>query len=229
MICRDFEQLCQELLDARGAAVPSLDARLEVHATDCPVCQSIYLRYQILRQAIRVLPAAPSPPAGFVERCLSAYKNEPVSLPLPFRLRPLASWAAAAAVLVVSLLAVRTALGPKTQARPDPASHGTETLTSARPLTESLADATSATWDLARQTSGPAARIGRQVLASAALPQADWPVPHAGEATGVLQSVGSQVEAGVRPLPSTARQAFGFLLPSAPSQRPASKGASNGA
>ena len=87
-----------------------------------------------------------------------------------------------------------------------------------RPITESLAEATSATLSLARETSAPAARVGKQVLASATLPKADWPVemPTRAEPAEVLQSVGSRVEEGVRPLSGAARSAFSFLLPSAP-------------
>ena len=83
-------------------------------------------------------------------------------------------------------------------------------------LTEALADATSATWDLAREASAPAARVGRQVLDDAAaipgtpsalaMPVAVAPAPE------VWQTVGDRLSAGVRPLSGTARRAFSFLL-----------------
>ena len=126
-----------------------------------------------------------------------------------------------------------------------------------RVLSEALADATAATWDLARTTSEPAARLGRQVLesatqvesparagASAADPAgSSYPgldslaavlpvVPQAPPGSALLQQVGDGLSASVRPLSSTARQAFGFLrIPSlektdnSPIHQPASKGA----
>jgi hypothetical protein len=99
-----------------------------------------------------------------------------------------------------------------------------------RPLLESVADATSATLALARETSAPAARIGREVLSSANLSSTDWTVSlPSNEAGNVLQSVGSQVEAGVRPLSGTARSAFGFLLPAVAPDAAVAKQPSKGA
>ena len=126
-----------------------------------------------------------------------------------------------------------------------------------RVLSEALADATAATWDLARTTSEPAARLGRQMLESAT--QGETParagasgadpagssysgldslasvlpvVPQPPPGSALLQQVGDGLSASVRPLSSTARQAFGFLrIPAlektdnSPIRLPASKGA----
>jgi hypothetical protein len=118
-------------------------------------------------------------------------------------------------------------------------------------LSVALADATLATLDLARSTSAPAARLGLEALEAAAQ-QSDQAEPEsAGDAgSGLapfplvlrdlsqsspdlawLQEVGDDLAARVRPLSSSARQAFGFLR--APELRktetssnsPASKGA----
>ena len=122
------------------------------------------------------------------------------------------------------------------------------------PLNEALAGATAATWDLARSASEPAARISRQVIDIATSPEVS-PVPTAsnadaktsavtvslpslgslapdsGAAAAMLQQVGDRLATGVRPLSSTARHAFGFLLgpapvkPEAPAHLPSEKGA----
>jgi hypothetical protein len=93
------------------------------------------------------------------------------------------------------------------------------------PLTDALADATSATWDLAREASAPAARLGRDVLGAAALPGSptapETPDPSASAAV-VLRQVGDRVNEGVRPLSGSARHAFSFLLGPALDEPPAS-------
>jgi hypothetical protein len=107
-------------------------------------------------------------------------------------------------------------------------------------LSASLAGATAATWDLAVTASEPAARLGRGVLGAATQTQIEhsnrFPTgpPSAGPAESIaaglpsipslfqglpdpapgsalLQEVGDSLSATVRPLSSTARQAFGFL------------------
>jgi hypothetical protein len=136
--------------------------------------------------------------------------------------------------------------------RTDPPS-ATRRNTDADVLREALADATDATWDLARSTSEPATRLGREVL-EAATPghDADGPGSSGSESVSfhltslssvlrggapssasaaLLQDLGDGLAASVRPLSSSARQAFGFLrTPNIekrehPGNLPASKGA----
>ncbi len=111
-------------------------------------------------------------------------------------------------------------------------------------LNRALADATSATWELARSASEPAARIGRDVLdattraedvVSEPEPEAPTSVadrlvtatgaltlpvpslaPFAPDPSAALQQVGDHLASGVRPLSDTARHAFGFLIGPAP-------------
>ncbi len=99
-------------------------------------------------------------------------------------------------------------------------------------LSASLAGATAATWDLAVTASEPAARLGRGMLGAAhqariegtgysptGPPAAGFPsipsifqgLPDSPPASALLQGVGDTLSATVRPLSSTARQAFGFL------------------
>jgi hypothetical protein len=229
MRCDEFDQLCQMQLDARSTADPERDCELDRHAADCPVCRPLYLRYFVLRQVVSAA-TPPVPALGFVERCLAAYDNEPAVVPFPARFRALAPWAAvAAAAFFAAALFLRG--GPRQpitgRLAPAPAIVQKTSVEALRPLSESLADATSATLALARETSAPAARIGRHVLSATNLPATDWTVALPASDTGdMIQSVGSQVEAGVRPFSGTARSAFGFLLPavtpaSAPAKRPA--------
>jgi hypothetical protein len=105
-----------------------------------------------------------------------------------------------------------------------------------RVLSAALADATAATWDLARTTSEPASRLGRRMLESAA--QLERPVragtsdtdltlslysgldslaallagvPEPSQGSALIQQMGNGLSASFRPLSSSARQAFGFL------------------
>src|SRR5262249_15796690 len=83
-------------------------------------------------------------------------------------------------------------------------------------LTSALAEATSATWDLARSASGPAARVGLQVLDAPPVAQATPPsIPaddRPGPASQVLEGVGDRVNDEVGPLSVAARHAFGFII-----------------
>jgi hypothetical protein len=96
-------------------------------------------------------------------------------------------------------------------------------------LHDAVAGATEATWDLARSASEPAARISRHVLDAAAGPEQEPSPPASGAdpaslpslsslardsatAVAVLQQFGDNLATGVRPLSTTARHAFGFLL-----------------
>ena len=113
-------------------------------------------------------------------------------------------------------------------------------------LNEALASATAATWDLARSASEPAARLSRQFLdaateaeteqspsasASVSVPSLNAFAPDSAAAVTTIQQVGDRLASGVRPLSSTARHAFGFLLGPAPpkpdprANPPAAKGA----
>jgi hypothetical protein len=106
------------------------------------------------------------------------------------------------------------------------------------PLDRALSEATSATWDLARSAAEPAARIGREMLDASApagdptvdttessagpdeglaglsisVPNLDPLGSDADPASAIIEQVGGPLSAGFKPLSSTARHAFGFLL-----------------
>jgi hypothetical protein len=224
MKCRDFERLVHEQLDARAAGSPETARALADHAAACPACSATALRYELLRQAIAAWTQHPPvPPADFVARFPTDWAGPDRAAPAPARSvfalsLPAFSGLAAAAVLLLGVgLAIRSG-GPRKPAPPTrPAAP------SARPidteaLASALAEATSATWDLARSASGPAARVGLQVLDAPALAQSTpplaMPVAIAPEppATEVLEGVGQRVNDEVGPLSVTARHAFGFLI-----------------
>jgi predicted anti-sigma-YlaC factor YlaD len=210
MICRDYERLWNERLDARAAGAAA-ERALEEHAANCAACRAIALRYQALRQAIQALPPSPAPSAKVLARVLEGWEEPQArrTIARVHRSGWLVGRAVAAALIVVSVLTMRIMLREPTRPEtPGPPARP------ARPLADALADATSATWALAEAASAPAARLGRDVIA-AAVPEAPsvspWTDP-VGPATNVLEQVGGQVNAGIRPLSGSAQHAFGFLL-----------------
>lgn len=227
MNCRDFERLCNERLDARDVPRPGLGGDLETHAAACPRCRALASQYQTLASAIRALSQArPSPvPAGFANRVLAAVD---VDTAARFRLRALCqrtraiSLASAAALVLAVTLGLR-AWGPglgREQVAGNPSSvivaSNDADPTDPRDLASALADATSATLSLAREASAPAARVGSEVIGNAGFPDspprfAGLPVPVVKSAE-VWRGVGDRVNAGVVPLSSSARSAFGFLI-----------------
>ncbi len=215
MNCRDFDRTWNDRLDARREPPEAERLALEAHAATCPACQALAVRYRTLRQAIVALGPPPAVPAGFADRCLERLdiaEAGPTS-----RAPALRAWsiaiAMAASLLVAVLLANRSDRGGR--AEPGPAPPPSVASVAPLPLTDALAEATSAGWDLARHASAPAARIGRQVFDSASvrLPSTTFASPvRVRPVSGVLQSVEERVNAGVRPLSGSARRAFGFLL-----------------
>lgn len=225
-MCGTFEFQCQEWLDARGTAARELEDGLQSHAERCLSCRPIYLKYKVLYRAIAAGVPAPAPPIGLVDRVLELHQFAPQTTLRPERIFvSTMRWAVAAAVLLGTGLGVRALLlarNPR-NLRVDAPVAVARDVESSRALSAALADATSATLDLARVTSEPAARIGRDVISTVSLPQSNelgLPVSVA-PAADVLQSVGDGVNRGVRPLSGTARRAFGFLISPALGDKPA--------
>lgn len=219
MKCRDFDRTWNDRLDARAEPSEAEGLAMEAHAAACPACRALALRYRTLRQALVAWGPPPAVPAGFVDRFLehgSFTEARSASRVLTMR-----AWSIPIGVAASSLLAVLVAnlsdLGGG--ARPGaPPTQGVATV-APRPLTDALAEATSASWDLARHASAPAARIGRHVFDSATvrLPPATFSTPvRVRPVSGVLERVEDRVNAGVRPLSGSARRAFGFLLGTPP-------------
>ena len=272
MMCRDFERMWNELIDARSplfrppepvrAGRPTPGTRetdesaagreraLLDHAASCSACGQVAQRYQVL--ARRSAPGGRRPmhqPGWRIEswpRCprrlcldrapsigtVRARRFWRIGLPMA------AAAAAIAAAITVGLLS-RQVIDPARRMQPGPlaatipAPNREPDAAAGQMLNTALADATDATWDLARSASEPAARISRQVfdaaispegtpaqtrIGSGAVPESatvlslDAFASDSAAAVATLQQVGDHLASGVRPLSSTARQAFGFLL-----------------
>jgi hypothetical protein len=286
MNCYECDQIWNQLLDAeplpraRVAAglepSPQLLAELEqaacTHAQGCTRCRQARARYETLRRALRAWVSTPRPATTvsptLIERILAEQAAGSIRRASRWRAAlPLGAAAAAVACLIVLVLAPLPrrpqgalpggdragAAGPASASAARPSNRAADS----RILSSALADATAATWDLARTTSEPAARLGRQVFERATQPEnpsraaasaADPAGPsysgldsftavlpvvsQSPPGSALLQQMGDGLSAGVRPLSSNARQAFGFLrIPSlektgnSPLHQPASKGA----
>ncbi len=223
MNCRDFDRTWNDRLDTRGEPLEAEGVALEAHAAACPACQALAVRYRTLRQALLAWGPPPAVSAGFADRFLErrdVAEARPASRAPSTRAWSI-SIAVAASLLLAAVLANR--IDPGGGAKPGAARAPSVASPAPRPLTDALAEATSASWDLARHASAPAARIGRHVFNSATvrLPSATFSKPVlVRPVSGVLQSVEERVSAGVRPLSGTARRAFGFLLGTSPSGAP---------
>jgi hypothetical protein len=282
MNCQGFENTWNRLLDAETASRLLEESETDIassdraeweraahsHAQICPRCRQAGVRNETLREAIRSWNRRQlgGPAPDLADRIVAG------ACPMAQRPRHLARalipvaacTLAAAAVLVLAIFPVHWSFERRPDGRaghrsaqPSGEGGGPEPTrqADARLLSHALADATEATWDLARTTSEPAARLGRQVLEAAtqgtdpavlvllsastdrkpgsslaALPSVLQDFPESASASW-LQEVGNGLAAGVRPLSTTARQAFGFLrTPSmekvgVPNTSPSSKGA----
>lgn len=209
MNCRDYERTWDGWLDAREALAPAPAADMEAHEASCASCRALGRRQRTLLRAIAALGPPPSPPAGFATRFApGGVVSVPFPGPIarPWRPRRLAAAAAAVLIGLIGLRAAQRPSAPEIEPLP---------VAAPRPLADSLADATSATLDLAREASGPAARVGRGAWVAGLASEVEG-TPEAATsnrpAPGVLKGVGDRVGEGVRPLSGSARHAFGFLL-----------------
>jgi hypothetical protein len=269
MNCHDFQRKWDELLDSETPTRPPLtdwEDALREHAAGCDACRQLAARYHVLRHALRAWAHAPRPSADLSDRILAAASaprgsawaagGTPARARRPWRL--LASAAAAAIAAALVLPALHGLIESQRPGRPLTAPNAELHSVASREtghhdyadLERALAEATSATWDLARSASEPAARISRDMLDATIQTQDALPdqglspveagpavavarlIPQAPDAettSAVLQQVGDHLAAGVRPLSSTARHAFGFLLgpdrPGSRAKRSTAKGA----
>jgi hypothetical protein len=271
MNCHDFRRKWDELLDAETPAGPTLgdwEDALREHAAGCNACRQLAARYHVLLHALRAWVRAPRPSADLSDRILAAASTgsgsawavggAPSRQRMPWRLLASAVAAAVAVALVLPVINRRIQIQRPDRPR---AWQNAEVHSVASPetgrndhadLQRALAEATSATWDLARSASEPAARISRDMLDATLQPEEVRsgpqlgpaevglaapisivipPAPGAATASAVLQRVGDHLAAGVRPLSSTARHAFGFLLGEGPdrSRSRASRSTAKGA
>jgi len=190
MICREVPDACQALLDDPSAPTSTLSA----HASACGACRPTIEGFLALARAVSTLSFDLRPSPGFADRTLSAWASRRRSTLTYARVVGLAM----AASLLVAVLW-------RGSPRPAPAR-------GPRPLSESLAEAGSATLDLARSASGTAARVGLKVWEEAAVVEVPRAPAVEGDAGSLLRAVGDRLDDNVRPIGGTARAAFGFLL-----------------
>ena len=229
MTCGEVEDLWNERLDDRSGGPSELERRLEAHAARCGPCRATSARYQALRQALATLGPPPSPSAEETGRLLAVLAAAPVSPALrPARIRPWLRLAGIPTATAAALAGLAWLGGIGTEApprAPGPIERPITPVAAARPLDSALAEATWASIELARQATGPAARIGREVLidlegrGDLASPARPLDLRPESAPSSLLGSVGDRVNAGVRPLSGSARHAFSFLLGPAPARR----------
>ena len=223
MNCREFERLWNERLDVARTFAPEVEEEMERHEENCPRCRQASARFEALERTIRSWRERerPEPSVAFselVEWRLDREKTRESSA--TFRRRFAAQTVAAAAIVLTFALAVPS--------RNPPAPAGSIAKTADRPRAserslafEAVSEATEATWRWAGITSGPAARMGMRAWDSAR-PKLEIEVPSpaefvvlpAGSATRANASrLADRLHAHVQPVSSSARRAFGFLLP----------------
>jgi len=202
MTCHEFLTLWNDRLDDPA----SLDlAAIDAHSAECADCAGLAAGFRVLGHRL----AAPAVPEGLSDRIIDAWRADVAArkrrraLGVRAVLGGVGVLAAAAAFLLyVTSGAELVPVAPRLVPAP-------------RPWTSALADATSATLDLARETSAPAARLGQLAFDSARPGDLDlrssMPIGSSPPASDLLQSVSDRVSSGVRPISGSARRAFSFL------------------
>ena len=204
--CRDFNQLWNEKLDRRTDVPPGLARSLDDHAAGCEACRCLGSIYAEFASIPASWPAVPPPPDSAIRRWQAAATDARV-VPPPFDVRRLPRMVAesglALAVAASVLVAAReslTILFPIEPAPPDRDAPPSSSLL----LEEAFSEASTMTWDLARNVFNPAAQNGSKVLGRGE-PGADATIaPRLGDSAGAELASGS------------ARHAFRFLIGHAP-------------
>jgi hypothetical protein len=237
---------------AVDAARIAREQSLREHADACPACQVRHRQFETLRQALEVWTSRPSvlprPTPGLADRIIEVAARSEVVVPVSGRswfVRPrFAAFALASAAAAALLVAV----GPRL--RPDPPRPSSAPVPAAGlPVGRGLLggaveDATAASWQLARLASEPAARLGKEMIDASFQPGAGSfqvaGLPSSSDlpsldpdsfSPDLINQMSDLLAAGVRPLSTSARQAFGFLRaptsekPDRPVVRPTAKGA----
>jgi hypothetical protein len=254
---------------ALESVVSDLDVALADHAGRCPACRVLAARHQVFRRAVHAWNAPPVAPADLTDRILAAAAEErsasawAVYGVKPESYRPIivayvSAMAACLVGMVMLHLVVSRDASQKPAAPPVIANLAHQDLhtglwpstpshSDVRELQTAMADATAATWELARSASEPTARISREMLdvatdreaeltrgrssatpsspaISVTMPSLSELAPDPSSTSAMLQEVSDRLASGVRPLSNTARHAFSFLLGPAPG-KPAVRGA----
>lgn len=205
MTCDEYLRIWNERLDGLGPPSADRAEACDDHASSCPACRQRAMAFRLFAGPL----PRPPVPEGLSDRIVAAWEADGRRA-LPFRVAPRWGWAglaAAAVVFAVLSPAIRGLVRAPRDLTMRPAVP--------RPWSLALAEATTATLDLARETSAPAARWGQELVLASRPQDLAWPVaaiepaPDPGE---MIQSVSRKVNSGVRPLSGSARRAFSFLV-----------------
>lgn len=220
MNCHDFELAWNERLDDPAASL-RLSEPLADHAANCPACQPVHARYLRLSRALVENAAVAAPAVDLTDRILTAAMASGDLGPRRRHHVQGVVWLALAAgvLLAATILLVQNRFQSGTETPQVPVATKLPSPLDDEDLSEAVADATQATWELAREASVPAARLGLAMLESSPLPESapsfELHAPSVTPDRSVWKSVGERLNEGVRPLEGSARNAFSFLLSSA--------------
>ncbi|MDE2506877.1 MAG: hypothetical protein KGM43_06675 [Planctomycetota bacterium] len=225
MNCREFEQIWQARLDDRAGgrddfAGCATGAAWADHAALCASCRTRAAGWVRLERVLAEDLPTVELPAGFAERILAG-RERATTVACAGRRgwwgRPQMFSAAAAVLLAaggVTWMKLAGPVGEGLRARRAGAS-------ASRSIGRDLAEATAASWALARRAAGPAGELGRELIAPVDDARAAERVDVLGSsvepATLALEDARERVAEGVAPLSAAARRAFGFLaIPAVP-------------
>jgi hypothetical protein len=185
-----------------------LDAlALERHLRQCPVCQELYAASQRLREGLQQLPA-PVPPAGLagqITRRLLADRRRALRIRLV---------TAATAVAAGLLVAIGTVLYVP-RARTPVEQPGPAVVQAAPSLQEQVGEVGLAVASLARRAADETLTTTRSLLPEVPLPaprEATDAPARAPDSEKTLREVQKGVSAGIEPVTTSARRAFGMFV-----------------
>ena len=204
MNCSDFLTLWNEHLDSRAAQSTALSEILDLHSSECESCRILASG---LRDLSRSMPS-PLVPPGLTDRVLNQWAADQASRRIPWS----SIWQVAGSLAAAALVLLAFRLGTLDRGSDFPVVPRRSVF--ARPWTSALADATSATLALARETSAPAARVGQDVLTASRVADLGWPFGFESPAppTEMIESVSKSVNSRMKPISGSARRAFSFLI-----------------
>jgi hypothetical protein len=209
MTCDDFLRAWNDRIDDPGSFATDRAGELDAHGVACEPCRRLASGFRLF---VHPLPT-PAVPEGLADRVVVAWlargqRGRRFTAPARW------GWAIslAAAAIVLAMFASKVPWRVRT---PEVA---VQRPPSTRPWTSALAEATSATLDLARETSAPAARWGQDMMIAGSPREFAWPVAIESPAmpSEILETVSRKVNSGVRPLSGSARRAFSFLIAPGP-------------
>jgi hypothetical protein len=233
--------------DAGSGGTSGSELALWEHAVGCSECRQKAAGYQALERSILAWGPAPAPRADLADRILLAARAQaPSARRWSLRRhpgRPVIRFVAAASIMAIITVGLMTRFSIDrardrdrlASAKPGHSQINGPDRSDGPNLNAAFASATEASWDLARSASEPAARLSRQFLEAAteprplqphessggalSVPSLDAFAPDSASAVATMQQVGDHLANGVRPLSSTARRAFGFLVGAPPPKR----------